>query len=50
MSSFSGTGIFLGLYRTGGTFLSISRCNLPGKHPNPSKTASISFQSHELHR
>ena len=40
MSSFSATGIFLVLCWTGVTFLSISRCNLPGKHPNPSKTSA----------
>ena len=40
MSSFSATGIFLVLCWTGVTFLSISRYNLPGKHPNPSKTSA----------
>ena len=40
MSSFSATGIFLGLCWTGVTFLFISRCNLPDKCPNPSKTSA----------
>ena len=40
MSSFSAAGIFLGPCWTGVTFLSISRCNLTGKHPNSSKTST----------
>ena len=42
MSSYSATGIFLGLCWIGVTFLSISRCNLCGKRPNLSKTSAYS--------